>query len=89
MAVWTNRSSLTEGKTNPILEPTLNVSLAGVIPKKAETFQLNMPCTGLVSGEVEVILNLNVTSSRANMKPVVLYFSRKKICLQGKHYKFS
>ena len=83
MAVWINKSSLPEGSLSPISEPSLNVSLAGTIPKNVRTFQLNIPCMGLVSGEIEVILNLNVTSPKANQKPTVLYFSRKKICLKG------
>ncbi|KAB7499641.1 Tyrosine-protein kinase Drl [Armadillidium nasatum] len=82
MAVWVNETSITDG-LNPITEPTLNISLSGTIPKKTETFELNLPCTGLINGEVEVILNLNVTSSRANQPPTVLYFNRRKICLKG------
>uniref|UniRef100_A0A6A7FZC8 Fibroblast growth factor receptor-like n=1 Tax=Hirondellea gigas TaxID=1518452 RepID=A0A6A7FZC8_9CRUS len=63
--------------------PYVNVSLTGTVPTEATTFTLYLPCTGAASAEVNVTLNINVTSPRPNLPPTVLYFKRKKICLQG------
>lgn len=63
--------------------PYLNVSLSGSVPQAPDTFALYLPCTGAVSAEVDVTLNINVTAPRPSMKPTVLFFKRRKICLKG------
>ena len=83
MAIWHNDTENTGGVTS-LYPPTVNVSLTGTMPVQPQTFKLSLPCTGKVSVEVEVILNINVTSPRPRQPPTVLYFKRKKICLVGK-----
>ncbi|RXG67492.1 Tyrosine-protein kinase Drl [Armadillidium vulgare] len=61
----------------------VNISLTGNIPTKPSTFKLSLPCTGLLNAEVDVILNINVTSPRPEVSPTVLYFRRRKICMKG------
>ncbi|KAF2362791.1 WIF domain [Trinorchestia longiramus] len=63
--------------------PYLNISLSGNVPTEPTTFTLHLPCTGAASAEVDVTLNINVTSPRPNLPPIELYFRRRKICLQG------
>lgn len=63
--------------------PSVNVSLTGTVPVQPITFRLDLPCLGLRSAEVDVILNINVTSPRPRQPPTVLYFMRRKICLEG------
>ena len=63
--------------------PYVNISDTGTVPREPTTFTLHLPCTGAESGEVEVTLNINVTSPRPNLQPTKLFFRRKKICLKG------
>lgn len=66
-----------------LLQPFLNISLTGSVPTKPDTFALHLPCTGALSAEVDVTLNINVTSPTPNVTPSILYFKRRKICLKG------
>jgi len=72
-------------KKGPVVlgNPYVNISLTGTVPREPTTFTLYLPCTGAVSAEVHVTLNINVTSSRPNLPPTELYFRRRKICLEG------
>lgn len=63
--------------------PYLNISLSGNVPTEPTTFTLHLPCTGAASAQVDVTLNINVTSPRPNLPPIQLYFKRRKICLEG------
>ncbi|KAK4298455.1 hypothetical protein Pmani_029203 [Petrolisthes manimaculis] len=63
--------------------PSVNVSLTGTVPTHPHTFRLDLPCLGTRSAEVDVVLNINVTSPRPRQPPTVLYFKRRKICLEG------
>ncbi|KAB7507127.1 Tyrosine-protein kinase Drl, partial [Armadillidium nasatum] len=81
VGVWVNETIEAKNPT-PLAPPYVNISLSGTMPKRTGTFELNLPCTGLVNGEVDVIMNLNVTSPRPNQPPTVIYLKRKKICLK-------
>lgn len=81
MAIWTNETE--PPGPSPMAPPSVNVSLTGTVPQEPITFRLDLPCLGLRSAEVDVILNINVTSPRPRQPPTVLYFKRRKICLEG------
>ena len=81
MAIWTNETE--PPGPSPMAPPSVNVSLTGTVPQHPITFRLDLPCLGLRSAEVDVILNINVTSPRPRQPPTVLYFMRRKICLEG------
>lgn len=66
-----------------IAEPLFNITLRGVIPTQVETFRVALPCTGLRSAEVKVVLQLNVSSYSRIQNDTSLYFRRNKICLKG------
>jgi hypothetical protein len=38
--------------------PTLNVSMAGLVPTYADKFRLHFPCTGKVNAEVDTLLQV-------------------------------
>ncbi|CAL4059753.1 unnamed protein product [Meganyctiphanes norvegica] len=71
------------GGSGTLAPPQLNVSLSGEIPVSETTFRMDLPCTGLVSAEVFVVLNINVTAPRPRLPPTELYIVRRKVCLQG------
>ncbi|KAK8407468.1 hypothetical protein O3P69_002188 [Scylla paramamosain] len=81
MAIWTNETE--PPGPSPMAPPSVNVSLTGTVPTEPLTFRLDLPCLGIRSAEVDVILNINVTSPRPRQPPTVLYFMRRKICLEG------
>ncbi|XP_063592101.1 tyrosine-protein kinase Dnt-like [Penaeus indicus] len=81
MAIWVNDTALPGPP--PLAAPSVNVSLTGTVPQEPLTFRLDLPCTGSRSAEVDVIFNINVTSPRPRQPPTVLYFRRRKICLEG------
>lgn len=82
MAIWMNETEVPGPP--PLATPSVNVSLTGTVPADPTTFRLDLPCTGLRSAEVDVTLNINVTSPRPRQPPTVIYFKRRKICLEGK-----
>ncbi|RXG70707.1 Tyrosine-protein kinase Drl, partial [Armadillidium vulgare] len=82
IAIWANNTESSRTKTYPLYDPMVNISLTGNIPTKPSTFKLSLPCTGLLNAEVDVILNINVTSPRPEVSPTVLYFRRRKICMK-------
>ncbi|CAG9828829.1 unnamed protein product [Diabrotica balteata] len=60
--------------------PTFNISNVGVIPNTVQTFQISLPCSGVIEGEVDIAIKLNVTLTSENV--TTLIFRRKKICLE-------
>ncbi|XP_046674030.1 tyrosine-protein kinase Dnt-like isoform X1 [Homalodisca vitripennis] len=65
-----------------MLEPLFNITARGVIPTQVQTFSVALPCTGVRSAEVRVVLQLNVTSYSRIQNDTSLYFRRNKICLR-------
>lgn len=61
--------------------PTMNISHVGNVPTEIETFSIDMQCSGLRSGEVEVTITIEITLNRATNNVTELVFRRKKICL--------
>ena len=66
-----------------LLAPQLNVSAAGLVPTRMQTFQLQLPCSGRASAEIDVVFTINVTLSKTARDVTPLVFRRRKICLQG------
>ncbi|KAL1123544.1 hypothetical protein AAG570_002621 [Ranatra chinensis] len=64
-----------------MLAPRMNISSSGLVPKTAEAFRVQFPCTGARSAEIAVSLHLNVTGP--GHRPAILLFKRNKICLKG------
>ncbi len=50
--------------------PTLNVSMAGLVPTYADKFRLYFPCTGKVNAEVDTLLQVSLEA----------IFSEKSFC---------
>lgn len=67
--------------------PTLDIPDRGRLPDFVETFKVYLPCTGRKASEVDVLIQLNITSPTKRYNQTVLNFMRKKICLFGK-FKF-
>ncbi|XP_065220866.1 tyrosine-protein kinase Dnt-like [Planococcus citri] len=63
-------------------KPTFNISTQGFLPTKASTFHVKLECTGDVSAEVRVLLNLNVSAVSHRHNDTFLVFRRNKICLK-------
>ncbi|XP_064106754.1 tyrosine-protein kinase RYK-like [Macrobrachium nipponense] len=80
--IWVNDTD-DPGMRPAMAAPSVNVSLTGTVPLEPETFRLDLPCTGSRSAEVDVTMNINVTSPRPKQPPTVLFFKRRKICLEG------
>lgn len=68
------------GKNEDVLHtPTLNISSVGFVPTEAQTWRVDLPCTGTVSAEVPVTISLNVSTGSSS---TALLFRRRKICLK-------
>lgn len=63
--------------------PQLNIPAKGFVPDTVETFSVHLPCSGNVSGEVPISINLFVQAP-PRRNDTRLNFKRNKICLQGK-----
>ncbi|XP_068085426.1 tyrosine-protein kinase RYK [Anabrus simplex] len=62
--------------------PQVNISTRGLIPTQVQTFRVRFPCTGLESAEIEVLLQLNVSTYNPLHNETSLNFRRNKICLK-------
>jgi hypothetical protein len=62
--------------------PQLNVSLAGMVPTRLQTFRVVLPCSGVADAEVDVRIAINVTQQRGQ-NVTALAFRRRKICRKG------
>ncbi|KAK7871821.1 hypothetical protein R5R35_006421 [Gryllus longicercus] len=65
-----------------MLPPQVNISSRGVIPTRVQTFRVRFPCTGRLSAEIEVLLQLNVSTYNKLHNETSLNFRRNKICLK-------
>lgn len=72
------------GDKEAMYPPSLDIPPRGRLPDFVETFKVHLPCTGLKAAEVDVLIQLNVTSSNRKINETVLNFMRKKICLFGR-----
>lgn len=64
-------------------KPGLDIPESGWVPSHVQVFRLKLPCTGVVSAEVRVLLNINITAvNRKKHQDVSLVFRRIKICLK-------
>lgn len=59
----------------------MNISRSGNVPVDVETFAIDMQCSGLKSGEVEVTITIEVTLNRATNNVTEVVLRRKKVCL--------
>lgn len=62
--------------------PRLNISQKGLVPQMASVFQISFPCTGLVTADVVVTIQMNFTVSPAD-NITVLNFKRRKVCMKA------
>ncbi|GFQ77010.1 tyrosine-protein kinase Drl [Trichonephila clavata] len=69
--------------------PQLNISRKGNIPTKEEVFRMVFQCTGKVSAEVEMCMNMNFTMPPPFPNSTHLVLKRKKICYKRKSMLFS
>lgn len=61
--------------------PKLNISKWGDVPSTLSVFRVNLQCTGLLSAEVDVNMQMNFTLNSAE-NVTVLNLKRRKICLK-------
>ncbi|XP_070184835.1 tyrosine-protein kinase RYK-like [Littorina saxatilis] len=62
--------------------PEPDISLSGVVPNQPSVFKVSLPCSGLMSAEVDVRMQMNINIfSASNL--TVLNFKRQKVCLKG------
>lgn len=62
-------------------KPTMNITYAGEVPEKTQTFAIQMRCSGVRASEVEVKIVITVILNRMTKEKMELVFRRKKICL--------
>ncbi|XP_076453716.1 tyrosine-protein kinase RYK-like isoform X3 [Babylonia areolata] len=61
--------------------PVPDISLSGMVPNQLSVFKVNLPCSGLMSAEVDVRMQMNINIfSASNL--TVLNFKRRKVCLK-------
>lgn len=73
--------------SNPraMLVPVANISNTGKVPNSLSVFSITFPCTGNISADVEVVIQMNISIfSASNIS--VLNFKRKKTCLMDSRY---
>jgi len=58
--------------------PSVNVSMAGLVPTYTDKFRLTFPCTGKVDAEVDTLLQVSL--DLGSREPEILNFKRRKIC---------
>ncbi|XP_054269478.1 tyrosine-protein kinase Dnt-like isoform X1 [Macrosteles quadrilineatus] len=75
--------AVTVSNPEALAAPILNISDHGSVPTVVQTFAVELPCTGVVAAEVDVVISINVTLNRANNNVTRLNFKRVKICLRG------
>ncbi|XP_025208058.1 tyrosine-protein kinase Dnt-like [Melanaphis sacchari] len=63
-------------------KPELDIPESGWVPSHVQVFRLKLPCTGVVSSEVHVLLTINITAVNPKHGDVSLVFHRNKICLK-------
>ena len=65
----------------PINHVSLNITSHGVVPRTPQIFCLHLPCSSLLSSELEVFMKINFTSlNNVTLLNVVM----KKDCSPGK-----
>ena len=65
-----------------LLPPELNIPATGLVPTTVETFTVHLTCSGNVSEEVPIAINLHVHAQPAH-NDTKLNFKRNKICMKG------
>ena len=67
-------------------EPRANITSEGNVPNTLSVFKVQFPCTGMISGEVRVNMQLNISIfSASNL--TVLNFVRRKMCIKDKSHR--
>lgn len=64
-------------------DPLISISDKGYIPRALGTFTIQLPCTGNVSEEVPLGINIYI-EGHPNFNDTHLTFKRNKICLKSK-----
>lgn len=65
-----------------LLAPELNIPAHGFVPTAVETFTVHLPCTGNVSEQVPIAINVNIQGPE-RFNDTKLNFKRNKICMKG------
>lgn len=63
--------------------PTLSIPEKGYVPQQVETFSVHLPCSGNVSEQVPLSVNMLVRGPPRH-NDTKLHFKRNKICIKGK-----
>lgn len=73
---------LTVSNVEALSPPLLNISKKGIVPSSEEIFKVQLPCTGKVDAEVEVQIQVNISSEPNSNNVSSLTLRRNKICLK-------
>ncbi|XP_076347415.1 tyrosine-protein kinase RYK-like isoform X3 [Tachypleus tridentatus] len=68
-------------KTEALGTPHLDIPKQGLLPEEQRGFQVSLPCTGEKSEEVDVRIQINVTSE-GSPNVTFLTLKRRKVCLK-------
>uniref|UniRef100_A0A1A9UIW6 WIF domain-containing protein n=1 Tax=Glossina austeni TaxID=7395 RepID=A0A1A9UIW6_GLOAU len=71
-----------EHEQEALLLPTLSIPDKGYVPQQVETFSLHLPCSGNVSEQVPLTVNMLVRGP-PRYNDTKLHFKRNKICIKG------
>ncbi|XKL60975.1 hypothetical protein PGB90_008032 [Kerria lacca] len=63
-------------------KPSFNILTQGFLPTKLSTFHIKLECTGEISAEIKISLNLNVSAVSHRHNDTFLVFRRNKFCLK-------
>ncbi|XP_076311282.1 tyrosine-protein kinase RYK-like isoform X2 [Tachypleus tridentatus] len=72
-------------KTEALGTPHLDIPRKGLVPEEQEVFQVSLPCTGKQSEEVDVRIQINVTTEN-QLNVTFLTLKRRKICLKDESH---
>ncbi|XP_050405969.1 tyrosine-protein kinase RYK [Patella vulgata] len=76
------RMGFTVSNPRAMNQPSANISKDGQVPNNLSVFQVSFPCSGKMSAEVDVTLQMNISIfSASNL--TVLDFKRRKMCLKA------
>lgn len=63
-------------------KPSFDITMDGILPTKLTTFHVKLECTGELTAEVKILLNLNVSAISHRHNDTFLVLRRNKFCVK-------
>ncbi|KAK7575936.1 hypothetical protein V9T40_012222 [Parthenolecanium corni] len=63
-------------------KPSFDITMDGILPTKLTTFHVKLECTGELTAEVKILLNLNVSAISHRHNDTYLVLRRSKFCVK-------